>query len=87
MAFVVSVIIAIVLYPAVALHRAPVPAFGLVQVSVMDGWKVSVLPFSVVVDEGWNGKCSRNKMGLYSLPTKLCVGRGYVCSWRTVINQ
>ena len=26
----------------------------------MDGWKVSVLQFSVVVDERWNGKCSRN---------------------------
>ena len=25
----------------------------------MDWWKVSVLPFSVVVDEAWNGKCSR----------------------------
>ena len=30
-----------VLYPAVVLHRAPVPK----------GWKVNVLPFSVVVDE------------------------------------
>ena len=54
-AIVVSEIVNVVLYPAVLLHRAPVPAFGLVQVSVVDGWKVSVLPFSVV-DEGWNGK-------------------------------
>ena len=22
-----------------------------------------MLPFSVVVDEGWNGKCSRNEIG------------------------
>ena len=51
--FVVSVIVDIVLYPAVVLHHVPVPAFGLVQVSV----KVSMLPFSVVVNEGWNGKC------------------------------
>ena len=28
-------------------------------------------PFSVVVDEGWNGKCSGNEMSLYPLPTKL----------------
>ena len=50
-AFVVSVIVDVVLYPAVVLHRAPVPAFVWVQVSVMNGWKVSVLQFSVVVDE------------------------------------
>ena len=31
----------------------------------MDGWKVSVLSFSVVVDECWNGKCARNEMSLY----------------------
>ena len=48
---VVSVIVDVVLYPEVVLHRAPVPAFGYVQVSVLDGWKVSVLPVSVVVDE------------------------------------
>ena len=53
------------------LHRAPVPAFGCVQVSVVDGWKVCVLPFSVVVEEGWNGKCSRNEVSLYPLPTTL----------------
>ena len=52
----------------------------------MDGRKVSVLQFSVVVDEGWNGKCSRNEMSLYPLPTKLYSGRGYACSWRTVIK-
>ena len=45
-------IVDVVLYPAVLLHRAPVPAFGYVQVSVVEGWKVNVLPFSVVVDEG-----------------------------------
>ena len=45
----------------------------------MDGWNVSVLPFSVIVDEGWNGKCSRNEMSLYPLPTKLYGGRGYAC--------
>ena len=86
-AFVVSVIVDIVLYPAVVLHRAPVQAFGYVQVSVVDVWKVRVLPFSVVVDEGWNGKCSRNEMSLYLLPTKLYVGRGCAYSWRTVIKQ
>ena len=53
----------------------------------MDGGKVSVLPFSVVVDEGWNEKCSRNEMSLFPLPTKLYGGRGYACSWRTVIKQ
>ena len=53
----------------------------------MDGWKVSVLPFSVVVDKGWYGKCSRNEMSVYPLPTKLYGGRGYACSWRTVIKQ
>ena len=36
---------------------------------------------------GWNGKCSQNEMSLYPLPTKLYVGRGYACSWRTVIKQ
>ena len=40
----------------------------------MDGWKVSLLPFSVVMDERWNGwKCSRNEMGFYPLPTTLYV--------------
>ena len=73
-------IVNVVLCPAVMLHRAPVPAFGQVQVSVVDGWKVCVLPFSVVVDEGWNGKCSRNEVSLYPLPTKLYGGRGYTCS-------
>ena len=42
----------------------------------MDGWKISVLSFSVVVDEGKNGKCSRNEKRLYPLPTKLYVRRG-----------
>ena len=42
-----------------------------------------MLPFSVVVDEEWNGKCSRNEMSLDPLPTTLYVGRGYACSWRT----
>ena len=82
-----SVIVDIVLYPAVVLHHAPVPAFVLVQVSVMNWWKVSVLPFSVDVDEGWNGKCSRNEMSSYPVPTKLYAGRGYACRWRTVIKQ
>ena len=45
----------------------------------MDGWKVSVLPFSVVVDEGWNGKCTRNEMSFYPPPAKLYGGRGYAC--------
>ena len=40
-AFVVSMIVDVVLYPAVVLHRAPVLAFGYVHVSVMDGCKVS----------------------------------------------
>ena len=40
----------------------------------MDGWKVSVLPFSLVADEGWNGKCSRNEMIFYPLPTKCMAG-------------
>ena len=53
----------------------------------MDGWKVSVLPFSVVVDKGWNGKCSWNELSLYPLPNKLYVGRCYSCSWCTVIKQ
>ena len=53
----------------------------------MDGWKVRVLPFSVVVDEGWNGKCSRNEMSVYPLPSTLYVRRGYACSWRTLIKQ
>ena len=70
-----------------SLHRALVPAFGYVQASVMDGLKVSVMPFSVVVDERWNGKCSRNELSLYPLPTKLNVGRGSACGWRTVIKQ
>ena len=38
-------------YPAVVLYRTPVPAIRQGQVSVTDGWKVSVLPFPVVVDE------------------------------------
>ena len=42
----------------------------------MDGWEVSMLPFSVVVDEGWNGKCLRNEMSFYPLTTKLYGGRG-----------
>ena len=46
-----SVIADVVMYPVVVLHHAPVPAFGQVQVSVMDKWKVSVLPFSVFVGE------------------------------------
>ena len=46
-----------------------------------------MLPFSVVVDEGWNGMFSRNEMSLYPLPTKLYGGRGYACSCRTVIKQ
>ena len=40
-----------------------------------------MLPFSVVVDEGWN------EMSLYPLPTKLYDGRGYACSWLTVTKQ
>ena len=53
----------------------------------MDGWKVRVLPFvDVVVDEGWDGKCSRNRME-YLLPTKLYVRKGYAYNWRTVIKQ
>ena len=86
-AIVVSLIVNVVLYLAVMLHRARVPAFGKVQVSVVDGWKVCVLPFSVVVDEGWVGKCSRNEVSLYPLPTTLYGGRGYACSWRTAIKQ
>ena len=68
------------------LHRAPVPAFGKVQVSVMDGWMVSVLPFPVVVDDCWYGMCSRNEMSLYPLPSKLYVRRAYASSWRIVIK-
>ena len=34
----------------------------------MDGWKVSMLPFSVIVYERWNGKCLQNEMCLYPLP-------------------
>ena len=85
--FVMSVIVNIVLYPAVVLHRATIPAFGQVLVSVMEGWRVSMLPFSVVVDEEWNGKCSQNEMSLYPLPTKLYVRRGYACSRCTVFKQ
>ena len=32
----------------------------------MDGWKVNVLSFSVIVDEWWNGKCLRNEMSCIS---------------------
>ena len=53
----------------------------------MDWWKVSVLPFSVVVDEAWNGQCSRYEVCLYPLPYTLYMGRGNACSWRTVIKQ
>ena len=53
----------------------------------MDWWKVSVLPFSVVVDEAWNGKCSRYEACLYPLPYTLYMGRGNACSWRTIIKQ
>ena len=53
----------------------------------MDWWKVSVLPFSVVVDEAWNGNCSRYEVCLYPLPYTLYMGRGNACSWRTVIKQ
>ena len=53
----------------------------------MDWWKVSVLPFSVVVDEAWNGNCSRYEVCLYLLPYTLYMGRGNSCSWRTVIKQ
>ena len=42
---------------------------------------------AVVVDEGWNGKCSRNEMSLYPLSTNLYAGRGYASSWCTVIKQ
>ena len=71
--FLVSVIIDVVLYPAVVLHHATVPAFGSVQVSVMDGWKISELLYSVVVDEWLNGKCSQNEMSLYPPPIRLCM--------------
>ena len=53
----------------------------------MDWWKVSVLPFSVVVDEAWNGECSHYEVCLYTLPYTLYIGRGNACSWRTVIKQ
>ena len=53
----------------------------------MDWWKVSVLPFSVVVDEAWNGKCLCYEVCLYPLPYTLYMGRGNACSWRTVIKQ
>ena len=53
----------------------------------MDWWKVSVLPFSVVVDEAWNGKCSRYEVCLYPLPYTLYTRRGNACGWRTVIKQ
>ena len=53
----------------------------------MDWWKVSVLPFSVVVDEEWDGKCSRYEVCLYPLPYTLYMGRDNACSWRTVIKQ
>ena len=51
-------------------------------------WKVSVLPFSVVVDEAWNGKCSRYEVCLYPLPYTLYMGGGSnACRWHTVIKQ
>ena len=53
----------------------------------MDWWKVSVLPFSVVVDVAWNGECSRYEVCLYPLPYTLYMGGGNACSWRTVIKQ
>ena len=40
----------------------------------MDWWKVSVLPFSVVVDEAWNGKCSRYEVFLYPSHIRCTVG-------------
>ena len=46
-----------------------------------------MLPFSVVVDEAWNGECSRYEVCLYPLPYTLYMGRGNACSWRTVIKQ
>ena len=46
-----------------------------------------MLPFSVIVDERWNVKCAQNEMSFYPLPTTLNVGRGYACSWPTVIKQ
>ena len=45
----------------------------------MDWWKVSVLPYSVIVDEAWNGKCSRYEVCLYPLPYTLYMGRGNAC--------
>ena len=45
-----------------------------------------MLPFSVVNEE-WNGKCSRYEVYLYPLPYTLYMGRGNACSWRTVIKQ
>ena len=46
-----------------------------------------MLPFSVVVDEAWNGKCLHYEVCLYPLPYTLYMGRGNACSWRTVIKQ
>ena len=46
-----------------------------------------MLPFSVVVDEVWNGKCSRYEVCLYPLPYTLYMRRGNASSWRTVIKQ
>ena len=66
-ALVVCVVVNVVLYPAVMQHPAPVATLSKVQVSVMEWWKLSVLPFSVVVEEAWNGKCSRYEVCLYSL--------------------
>ena len=43
-------------------------------VTGMDGRKASVLPFSIVVDERWDGKCSRNELCLYPLPYTLYTG-------------
>ena len=53
----------------------------------MDWWKVSVLPFSVVVDVAWNGECACYEVCLYPLPYTLYMGRGNACSWHTVIKQ
>ena len=46
-----------------------------------------MLPFSVVVDEALNGKCSHYEVCLYPLPYTWYMGRGNACSWRTVIKQ
>ena len=53
----------------------------------MYGWKVSVLPFNVIVDVAWYGKCSRDEPCLDSLPYQLNRGRGRACSGCTVIEE